>query len=328
METKLETREQTAPPGPTDGEPAPPGGRGHRAFVRALRMLPKWMVRIAANQYIAGDKLSEALSLADKLWQDKRYHSTMDLLGEDAHTVEAFDAATQEMHELLASLRDRPHANLSLKLSAIGQTMSQEECLHRARDLVAHARDIDSFVRLDMEDHTTIDSTLSIYRALRRDFDNCGIVLQSRLFRTPKDVEELADLRPNVRLCIGIYEEPSSIALIEKDEMKRRMLDLLVTMWDNGQHVGLATHEEWVIREALRIADQRSKPAEEIEVQMLLGVPREALLRELVERGIRVRLYVPYGREWHAYSMRRLEYNPDLLKMTVLNVLGGLFRRR
>jgi proline dehydrogenase len=130
-----------------------------------------------------------------------------------------------------------------------------------------------------------------------------------------------------VRLCIGIYREPPEIALQDKAQMKHHMLELLEVLWRNGQHVGLATHEEWVIREALALARRLDKPLSEVEVQMLLGVPRRRLQEELVERGVRVRLYVPYGEQWHAYSMRRLENNPDMLSMVAWNVLSRPFVR-
>lgn len=307
---------------------APEANAAHRLFVRLLKSLPEGVVRLAASPYIAGERLFDALFIADRLWHDEKMLSTLDVLGEDVTSVEDIEAYATEFHKLIDELRVRPHANISLKLSALGQALDERDCLRRAREIVEHARQVDSFVRLDMEDHRTVSSTLRIYRGLRADFDNCGIVLQSRLFRTPGDVAELMEIKPNVRLCIGIYPEPASVALVDKDAMKRELLDLAELMWKNGQHVALATHEEWVIHEALERAKRIKKPDTELEVQMLLGVPRKHLQRELVERGIKLRLYVPYGQKWHAYSMRRLEHNPDMLKMTAANVIGGLFRRR
>jgi proline dehydrogenase len=311
-----------------DNGAATPGSAAHRLFVRMLKSLPQGVIRLAASPYIAGERLFDALFIADRLWSEQKILSTLDVLGEDVASIADIDAYAAEFHKLIDELRVRPHANISLKLTALGQELDERDCLRRAREIVEHAREVDSFVRLDMEDHETVTSTLRIYRELRTDFDNCGIVLQSRLFRTRDDVAALTELRANVRLCIGIYPEPASIALVDKDAMKRELLELAEQMWKNGQHVALATHEEWVIREALKRAARLGKADTELEVQMLLGVPRQHLQRELVERGIKVRLYVPYGRQWHAYSMRRLEYNPDMLKMTAANVIGGLFRRR
>lgn len=323
-----------ATPSPTGAAPVHHGSTlktlFHRSAVKVLRAAPKSLVRIAADAYIAGENRSDALRTVDTLWHDKHIHSTCDVLGEDVETLADIQAYYDEFHALIQDMRTRAEfGNVSIKLSALGQMMDEEACYGRIRTLMALARDCGQFMRIDMEDHTTTDSTLRIYRRLRADgFDNCGVVLQSRLFRTRQDIADLTPLQPNVRLCIGIYREDPAIALQEKLQMKQHLLELLQVLWRNGQHVGIATHEEWVIRESLGIAERMGKPLEEVEVQMLLGVPRADLQRELIQRGVRVRLYVPYGKQWHAYSMRRLENNPDMLGMVAWNVLTLPFRKK
>lgn len=301
----------------------------HGATVKVLRAAPKSLVRIAADAYIAGEHRTDALLTVDELFAKESLHSTCDVLGEDVTS----DADIQRYHDefvaLIQDLRDRSEfANVSIKLSALGQLIDEESCYSRIRELMLLARECGQFMRLDMEDHTTTDSTLRIYRRLREEgLDHCGVVLQSRLYRTREDVLKLRDLQPNVRLCIGIYREPSAIALQDKNAMKRHMIELLKEMWENGQHVAVATHEEWVVRESIALAERMGKPMSEVEVQMLLGVPRIALQRELIRNGVKVRLYVPYGEQWHAYSMRRLENNPDMLGMVAWNVVTRPFRR-
>ncbi len=301
----------------------------HQLAVRGLRAAPKRLVRLAADAYIAGETRADALATVDRLWRDLHLRSTCDVLGEDVHNDADIAAYYDEFDALLRAMADRrEYGNVSIKLSALGQLLDEERCYGRIRELMLHARECGQFMRLDMEDHTTTDSTLRIYRRLREEgLDHCGIVLQSRLFRTRSDIEDLAPLQPNVRLCIGIYREPPSVALQDKTEMKRHLLELLEIMWRNGQHVAVASHEEWVVREALAIAERLGKPMEEVEIQMLLGVPRGPLQRELVARGVAVRLYVPYGEHWYAYSMRRLENNPDVMAMVAWNVLTGPFRK-
>jgi len=302
--------------------------RLQRVVARSLRILPKGVVRLFASSYIAGESLADGLRRCDEIYRKEGLHSTLDVLGEDVHDWKDVDAYHEQYRDLIEAIAERPHANISIKLSALGQLLDEPQCLERAEDIVRRAASVKTFVRLDMEDHTTVDSTLRIYRSLReRGHDNVGVVLQSRLFRTRDDVEQLKPLQPNVRLCIGIYREPAEIALQDKHEMKRHMMELLEVMWRNGQHVGLATHEEWCIREAVEMARRLGKPLDEVEVQMLLGVPRQTLQRELVAQGVRVRLYVPYGRQWYAYSMRRLENNPDVLASIVRSMLQVLFRR-
>ena len=208
------------------------------------------------------------------------------MLGEDVTS----DADIQRYHDefaaLIRDLRDRSEfANVSIKLSALGQLIDEESCYARIRELLMLAGECGQFMRIDMEDHTTTDSTLRIYRRLREEgLDHCGVVLQSRLYRTREDILKLADLKPNVRLCIGIYREPSAIALQDKDAMKRHLLELLEKMWENGQHVAIASHEEWVVRDSIALAERMGKPMNEVEIQMLLGVPRLPLQRELVEQ--------------------------------------------
>jgi proline dehydrogenase len=174
-----------------------------------------------------------------------------------------------------------------------------------------------------MEDHTTTDSTLGMYRRFAARFPRIGVVLQSRLFRTERDVLDLAPLRPSVRLCLGIYREPAAVALQDKPAMKERLLELLEAMWTNGQYVAIATHDEAVIRRALDLAGRLGKTAADYEIQMLLGVPRSRIQKEVMARGIKVRLYVPYGVHWYNYCLRRLDNNPDMARM----VLGNLLRR-
>ena len=301
----------------------------HRSMVGILRAAPRGLVRIAADAYIAGEDRTDALRTVDSLWAEKRLHSTCDVLGEDVETDADIQAYFDEFHGLIEDMAERRmYGNVSIKLSALGQMIDENACFERTTRLLGLARDCGQFMRIDMEDHTTTDSTLRLYRRFRdAGFDNCGVVLQSRLFRTRQDIADLAELKPNVRLCIGIYREPADIALQDKTEMKHHLLELLGVLWKNGQHVGIATHEEWVIREALKLAEQMNKPLEEVEVQHLLGVPRHALQQELIDRGVRVRLYVPYGEKWHPYSMRRLENNPDMFGMVAWNVLTSPFRR-
>ena len=174
-----------------------------------------------------------------------------------------------------------------------------------------------------MEDASTVDSTLDFYRRFVSRFPRIGVVLQSRLFRTPEDIRRLAGLRPNVRLCIGIYRERAEIALQDKRSMKVRLLEQLEMMWENGQYVAVATHDEQVIRQALALAERMGKGPEDYEVQMLLGVPRASLQAELQRLGLKVRLYVPYGVDWYAYSVRRLKENPDMAGA----IAKGLFSR-
>jgi proline dehydrogenase len=175
-----------------------------------------------------------------------------------------------------------------------------------------------------MEDSSTTDDTLHLYRELREaGYDNAGIVLQAMLRRTVADVRALADLRPSVRLCKGIYVEPPEIAYRDFGAVRASFVRALETLLDGGSYVGIATHDEWLIDQARRIVRERELGREEYEFQMLLGV-RPELGDRLVRDGHRLRIYVPFGRQWYAYSLRRLQENPKIAGYIAADTVGRL----
>ncbi len=289
---------------------------------RVVRLAPKPIVRVLARPYVAGETRAEALALVARLWREKRLHSTVDVLGE---AIEETAQVRTMMGEYMAALDELgacPHANVSIKLSALGQGLDDRLCEENLERLLTKAASYGQFVRFDMEDASTVDSTLDFYRRFVSRFPRIGVVLQSRLFRTPEDIRRLAGLRPNVRLCIGIYRESPKIALQDKRSMKVHLLEQLEMMWENGQYVALATHDERVIRQALSMAERKGIGPDRYEVQMLLGVPRAALQSELQRMGLKVRLYVPYGEQWYKYCLRRLEHNPEMASLVLRNLFS------
>ncbi|HKY32062.1 MAG TPA: proline dehydrogenase family protein [Candidatus Polarisedimenticolia bacterium] len=303
------------------GEGSARGGAARWIRSRLMRLAPRPLVRALARPYIAGETRAEAVALTGRLHHASGLHSTLDVLGEDIADEGESRAMLDEYLAILDDLGPSPHANISIKLSALGQALDEELCARHLETLLERASRYGQFVRFDMEDHTTTSSTLGFYRRFVGRYPRIGVVLQSRLHRTASDVRELAPLRPNVRLCLGIYREPPGIALQDKPAMKERLLELLAALWDNGQHVALATHDQAVIGRALELARSMNKKPRELEVQMLLGVPREAIQKDLIGRGITVRLYVPYGPHWYNYCLRRLENNPEMARMVLFNLL-------
>jgi proline dehydrogenase len=212
---------------------------------------------------------------------------------------------------------------VSVKPTALGLEHSVDLCRDNLETLVHRARTYENFVRIDMEDSSTTDDTLRIYRELReRGDDNVGVVLQAYLRRTPDDVQALADLRPNVRLCKGIYVEPPTIAFTDDDAIRANFVRCLDALLEAGAYVGIATHDEWLIQEALK------RPLEpgRYEFQMLLGV-REERATELVRAGHPLRVYVPYGEHWYQYSLRRLQENPAMAGTIARSTVGRVFGR-
>jgi proline dehydrogenase len=283
-----------------------------RAIVRMLPAVPKPVVRRISDRYIAGTELDDAEAAVSRLNAGGML-ATVDVLGEEIRRADEARTIAQAYLDVLAAVeRERLDSNISIKLTALGLKLDPVLCRELLEHVVADARRRGNFVRIDMEDSSTTDETLALYRGLRESgFDNVGVVLQAYLRRTAADVAALADLRPNVRLCKGIYVEPPELAFRDPEHVRASYVRLLELLLDGGSYVGVATHDEWLIKRALEQVLQRSLGREEYEFQMLLGV-RDDRRDALVRAGHRLRVYVPFGRQWYAYSLRRLQENPAI----------------
>jgi len=291
-----------------------------RAVVRLLPAIPKPIVRKISNRYIAGPTLEDACRVVSRLNTAGKM-ATIDVLGEHIDEPEQARALVDEHDGVLDAIeRNGLDSNVSIKLTALGLTIDRDLCLENTEAVVEHAAESGNFVRIDMEESTHTTQTLEIYRELRgRGFDNVGVVLQSRLRRTLRDIRSLADLRPNVRLCKGIYLEPPLVAYQGYQEVRDNFVAALDLLLGGGSYVGIATHDEWLLERGLeRVADMGR---EEYEFQMLLGV-RELRGDKLVKEGHRLRIYTPYGRQWREYSMRRLQENPKIAGYILADLLG------
>jgi proline dehydrogenase len=269
------------------------------ALVRLLPAVPKPVVQLFSSRYIAGATLQEAADCVRELNLGGKM-ATVDVLGEEITREEETREIAQAYRDVFAAIHDAQlDSNVSVKLTALGLGLSYDLCRENLLDVVGTAAGYGNFVRIDMEDSSTTDDTLRLYRELREGgHDNLGVVLQARLRRTLDDVQALADLRPSVRLCKGIYLEPPSLAFTDPGEVRANFVDCLDALLDAGCYVAVATHDEYLIQQALQ--------REIGEFQMLLGV-REQRATELVASGHRLRVYVPFGERWYAYSLRRLQ---------------------
>ncbi|MGA9364317.1 MAG: proline dehydrogenase family protein [Bacteroidota bacterium] len=280
-------------------------------IVSSLPIIPKPIVGFVAGRYIAGAEFEDASRVTRNL-NAQRIMATMDLLGEDVLDHSEAVTAKDAYKEILRSI-DRAHldSNLSLKLTQIGLKLDGSFCEQNLREILLVAREKKNFIRIDMEDHTCTDATLDLYNSVRGDFDNVGVAIQAYLRRSPADVLELVKKRSNFRLCKGIYVEPEAIAFKDREEIRRNFLTLLRIMIDGGAYVGVATHDDVLVDAACRIIAERRLSPDKYEFQMLLGV-KEKLRLKLREKGHRVRVYVPFGKQWYPYSVRRLKENPAI----------------
>jgi len=292
-----------------------------RAIVRVLPVVPRPVVRRLSQRYIAGPTLDDAVEVVRTL-NEERKMATIDVLGEEITRREEATALLAEYEDVLETIeREGLDSNISVKLTGLGLNLDHDFCRDNVSELLREAGARSSFVRIDMEDSSTTGGTLALYRELREQgLDNVGVVLQAYMKRTLADIAGLSDLRPNVRVCKGIYVEPPEIAFQEFETVRMNFVEALGALMEAGSYVAVATHDDWVIAEALALIEERGLGSDEYEFQMLLGV-RPELGDELVREGHRLRIYVPFGRQWYEYSLRRLQENPKIAGYVALDTL-------
>ena len=296
----------------------------HHALIGAMPYLPRSLIWRVSRRYIAGTHLHDACRRVQEL-NESKCTATIDVLGEDSTSEEQVRAAVETY---LTAIRDIDTHSLdcgvSVKLSELGLRFDVAGCKEAIHALVTCAADHGSFLRIDMEDSSVTTVTLEIYRELRQQFDNVGIVIQSCLRRSEQDVAELLHEGPtNVRICKGIYVEPKDIAFTDADEIRSSFNNLLEQLFDGGAtRVGIATHDPALVAYAEDMIEKMGVDKDRYEFQMLLGVAG-TLRRKLVAKGHPLRVYVPFGELWYAYSMRRLRENPNI----VGHIVGNLFSR-
>ena len=298
-----------------------------RAIVRLLPAVPRQVVQKLSGRYIAGPELKDARETVRRVNAEGKA-ATIDVLGEEITTEEEAAAIVRAYQDVFADIeRCGLDSGVSVKLTGLGLKLDHELCRDNLRTVVLDAASRGNFVRIDMEDSSTTDETLRLYRELREEgHENVGIVLQAMLRRTLADVAALAELRPSVRLCKGIYVEPSDVAYQDYEAVRASYVRSLEALLDAGCYVGIATHDEWLLGEGRRLVAERGLAREDYEFQMLLGV-RPERGDELVVEGHKLRIYVPFGRNWYAYSLRRLQENPRIAGYIAADTLGRMIGR-
>lgn len=298
-----------------------------RAIVRFLPAVPRPVVQKLSQRYIAGPELKDAREAVRRLNAEGKV-ATIDVLGEEITTEDEAAAIVRAYQDVFADIqRCGLESGVSVKLTALGLNLGYDLCRDNLRTVVEDAASRGNFVRIDMEDSSTTDDTLRLYRELRAEGnDNIGIVLQALLRRTQSDIADLAELKPSVRLCKGIYVEPADIAFQEYEAVRASFVRALEALLDAGSYVGIATHDEWLLAEGRRLVAEHGLGRDDYEFQMLLGV-RPELGDELVAEGHKLRIYVPFGRHWYEYSLRRLQENPKLAGYIAADTFGRLLGR-
>ena len=296
-----------------------------RLATSTLPLLPRPLMRTLASRYIAGERLEDALQRLAGL-RDDGYLGIIDLLGEEIADEDAARVVAQTYAEAAEALAQRElDAYVSVKPTHVGLLIAEELAFELYARLLAKVATLGNFLRVEMEDHTTTTATLRVFERLRREpnGESVGIVLQSRLLRTPEDIDRLAPGPLNVRMVKGVYLEPAEIAHVDPDPIREAYISCCAQLFDRGAFVSFATHDELLAERLIELCRERSIGPDRYEFQVLLGV-REKLWATWIAAGHPVRVYVPYGPEWRAYSTRRLRKNPQIF----WHVARDLIRRR
>ncbi|MDH7603284.1 MAG: proline dehydrogenase family protein [Melioribacter sp.] len=283
----------------------------NRAIVEVVKILPQSIVFIFAKRYIAGETIEDGVRVVKEL-NSKGILATMDVLGEAVTNKEESEQAKLECLNVLDVIEQyNLKSNLSIKPTQMGLNIDKEFCYQQVSEILEKAAKYKNFVRIDMEDSSTTDATFELYKRLRKKYDNVGIVVQAYLRRTMNDIKNLDMKGTNYRLCKGIYIESEKIAYKDRQEIRDNFVKILEYFFDNGNYVGIATHDDYLIEKAYQMIKEKNIPKDKFEFQMLYGV-KENLRDKINADGYKIRVYVPFGKHWYNYSIRRLQENPQV----------------
>ncbi len=285
-------------------------------------MLRFRIFRQTAWRFVAGETIDDAIRAAREA-KLQGITSTMDLLGENTHSREDAVRSTEEIVEML----DRLHAegvecNVSVKLTQFGLGIDADFCYENLLRIVRRAAERDGFIRVDMEDSGVTQKTLDVVLRVHKEIPSIGTVIQSYLYRSEKDVKMLLEQQVGIRLCKGAYLEPASVAYRKKSDVDASYVRLMKLMLESGLYHGIATHDEAIIAATREFAREKNIPKDRFEFQMLFGIRRD-LQQQLAREGYGMRVYIPYGKRWYPYFMRRLAERPANLMFIARNLVKG-----
>ncbi len=294
-------------------------------IANVLPFIPKPIVGLFSSQYIAGESLEDAIRVVKNL-NSQGMCATLDLLGEAVKVREDSLKAVGMYRKILQAIAsEKLDANVSVKPTHMGLKIDKEFCYQNIKSLIEEAGKINSFVRIDMEDSSCTEGTIEVYLRLLKEYSNTGTVLQTYMRRTLDDVNRLIPHKANLRICKGAYYwEPRDVVYKDPQTINDNYAYVLEKLLSHQCYIGIATHDEKLVWHSLKLIDQLKLGRDQYEFQMLYGVDPE-LRRILVNAGHRLRVYVPFGKEWFAYSIRRLKENPKMVTYIFKNTFNRLF---
>ena len=293
-------------------------------IINSIPILPKKLVKLIADKYVAGETSNSVLSKTKDL-NLKGYELTIDLLGEHTINTNEVNEVTNIYINLLEQINIlNLSANISVKPTHIGLDLSLDTFKRNALKLAKKASEYNNFIRFDMENSSTTDDTITVYKDIYKDYKNTGTVFQAYLKRTYSDLEKLIDEKINFRLCKGIYNESKEIAYKNPNDINSNYLKIVEMAFQNESYIGLATHDLYLIEKIYTLIKKHKVPKENFEFQVLYGVPMKGWLKKHLDNNYKVRIYLPYGPKWYEYSIRRLKENPNIAKY----VMKSIFSKR
>lgn len=285
-----------------------------------MPLAPRFIVKMVSKRYIAGVDAESAIQKCLEL-KSKGFLTTIDILGEAISEQSQADEARESYLNLISLVASSGiEKNISLKPTALGLGLSENAAFRNISEIVKKAEEAGVFIRIDMEDSPYTTQTIHIHDQLKLTHSNLGTVIQAYLHRSEADVKAIAKAGGNLRICKGIYKESPSIAFQGKQEVRDNFMHLVQIMLQEGAFVGIATHDTYLIEAAHELVTSMNISKDKYEFQALLGVSIMEELNSLIEEGHRVRIYVPYGKDWYAYSSRRLKENPDIAGYVLKNL--------
>ena len=292
-------------------------------IIKTIPLLPKLMVKIIADKYVAGKKIKDAINKT-KLLNDQNLHVTIDLLGEHVKDLNEVDSVTKTYLKLLKEINlSSLRSNISVKPTHIGLDVNLNTFHNNALKLVKSAKEKNNFIRFDMENSSTTDSTIEVFKDIHKDFKNVGTVFQAYLKRTYNDIEKLSENQINFRLCKGIYNEDAGIAYKSYDEINSNYLKIAEMAFKNGCYIGLATHDLHLTKNLYNLIEKYNVPKDNFEFQILYGVPMKGWIKRHLKNNFKVRVYLPYGPQWYEYSIRRLRENPSIARYVAKSIFSN-----
>jgi proline dehydrogenase len=295
-------------------------------IIQIIPFLPKFFVKIVASPYIAGITDEEMLKNVQEL-NNKGYKVAIDILGEHVETENEANEITSRYISIYDEISKRNlDANISIKLTHIGQDLGLDIVKNNLTKLVQAAKKNNNFLRLDMENVPYTSETIQLYKEMFEHYNKIGIVIQAYLHRSFNDIESLSDKKFNVRICKGIYVEDPKLVLKNYNEIRENYIRLVKEALNKGSYVGIATHDEYLIDNLYSWLKENNISKERYEFQVLHGVPMKRKLEKLLNEGNTIRVYLPYGKNWYDYSVRRLKENPKMAGYIIKNLFSSIFR--